>query len=141
VSQKLFEDYAKAIYQICGESKSARAHTGVLARRIGVADGTASTMIRNLAEAGLVVFTPYEGAQLTETGRELAMRVLRRHQLITLLLTRVLGIDRSEVQQEAETLEHAVSEKLTDRIDSYLGHPTADPLGVPIPRRDGTLPV
>ena len=140
MSQKIIEDYVKAIYQICVVSETARANTGVLARRIGVSDGTASAMIRTLADAGLVAFTSYEGAQLTETGRLLAMRVVRRHRLIVSLFSTVLDMDSNEVHEEAELLEHAVSEKLADRIDSFLGQPTVDPHGDPIPRRDGSLP-
>ena len=140
MSKKLIEDYVKAIYQICAASESARANTGVLARKIGVSDGTASTMIRNLADAGLVAYTSYEGAQLTETGRLLAMRVVRRHRLIVSLFSTVLKMDSNEVNHEAELLEHAVSEKLADRIDNFLGQPIADPHGNPIPRRDGSLP-
>jgi DtxR family Mn-dependent transcriptional regulator len=140
VNQKLYENYVKAIYQICVESEAGVANTGVLARRIGVSAGTASTTIRNLSDAGLVVFAPYEGARLTESGRLLAMRVVRRHRLIELFLTTVLDMDWGEVHEEAELLEHAVSEKLTDRIDSFLGRPTSDPHGDPIPRPDGSLP-
>lgn len=141
MSQKLIEDYVKAIYQICVDAETARANTGALARRIGVSDGTASTMIRTLADAGLVVFTSYEGARLTETGRLLAMRVMRRNRLIVSLFSKVLDMDSHEMHEEAELLEHAVSEKLADRIDSFLGQPTEDPPGgEPIPRRDGSLP-
>jgi len=140
VSQRLFEDYVKAIYHICLDSETGLANTGVLARRIGVSDGTASTMIRNLAEAHLVEFTTYEGARLTESGRLLAMRVVRRHRLIELFLTTVLDMDWDEVHEEAELLEHAVSDKLADRIDKFLEQPTADPHGDPIPRPDGSMP-
>lgn len=140
MSQKLFEDYAKAIYHICSESENAKATTGVIARRIGVTAGTASTMVRNLAEAGLVVFTSHEGATLTEPGRLMALRVVRRHRLIALLFSKVLDLDWAEVCEEAELLEHAISEDLADRIDGFLGRPSVDPHGDPIPRWDGSIP-
>jgi DtxR family Mn-dependent transcriptional regulator len=137
VSQKLFEDYVKAVYEICLDSDVTKASTGSLARRVGVCDGTASTTIRNLASAGLVELTPYEGAQLTEAGRLLAMRVLRRHELLVLLLSSVLDMDLDEVRKEAELLEHAISDKLADKIDCFLGHPTVSIHGDPIPKADG----
>lgn len=136
MSKKLFEDYVKAVYEICLGSETAKANTGSLARMVGVCDGTASTTIRNVADAGLVVLTPYEGAQLTEAGRSLAIRVVRRHHLIVLLLSKLFDMELSEVESEAELLEHAVSDKLADRIDSFLGHPTFNIHGDPMPRHD-----
>ncbi len=133
------EDYVKAIFQICRET-DALTSTGALARRLDVSDGTASQAIRALSELGLVEFEPYIGARLTGQGHELAMRVIRRHRLIESFLATVLGMEWDEIHEEAELLEHAVSEKLTDRIDHFLGHPTFDPHGDPIPTSDGSMP-
>ena len=140
MARNTIEDYAKAILQISLESDSASATTGALARWLGVTDGTASKMMRNLSDAGLVVLTAYKGAQLTEKGHLLAVRVLRAHRLMELFLARVLKMDWDEIHEEAELLEHAVSDRLIRRIDEFLGHPQNDPHGDPIPRSDGTLP-
>ena len=96
-------------------------------------------MLKTLSEADLATYTPYEGARLTPAGVRLALTVLRRHRLIELFLSQTLNLAWDEVHEEAEHLEHAVSERLVDRIDAYLGHPTVDPHGDPIPRADGSL--
>jgi DtxR family Mn-dependent transcriptional regulator len=88
----------------------------------------------------LAEYTPYEGVCLTDAGRGLALRVLRRHRLIELFLVQTLKLPWDEVHAEAENMEHAVSDHLIDRIDEYLGFPTNDPHGDPIPRADGTIP-
>jgi DtxR family Mn-dependent transcriptional regulator len=104
-----------------------------------VAPGTATAMMKALAEAGLVHYEPRGGASLTPTGRRLALHVLRRHRLIELFLVQVLGLDWSEVHDEAEELEHAISEKVLSRIDAILGHPSVDPHGDPIPTAKGSV--
>jgi DtxR family Mn-dependent transcriptional regulator len=134
------EDYARAILQISLESDAATVRTGDLAKRLDVTDGTASRMVRILSEAGVAVFTPYEGAQLTEKGQRVAAHALRKHRLIELFLAEALGIEWDAVDEEAERLEHAVSEQLIERIDQFLGFPEEDPHGDPIPRGDGSLP-
>jgi DtxR family Mn-dependent transcriptional regulator len=96
-------------------------------------------MLKTLSESGLVTYTPYEGVQLTAAGKALALRVLRRHRLIELFLVRTLDLSWDEVHEEAENMEHAVSDLLVDRIDAFLGHPETDPHGDPIPRADGSL--
>src|SRR5262245_45763031 len=96
-------------------------------------------MLKTLSESGLAEYIPYEGARLTEAGCTLALRVLRRHRLIELFLVRTLHLSWDEVHEEAEHMEHAVSDLLIDRIDDYLGHPTTDPHGDPIPRADGSI--
>src|SRR5687768_1307825 len=98
-------------------------------------------MLKTLSESGLAEYAPYEGARLTDSGRTLALRVLRRHRLIELFLVRTLDLTWDEVHEEAEHMEHAVSDLLVDRIDEYLGRPAADPHGDPIPRADGSLDV
>jgi DtxR family Mn-dependent transcriptional regulator len=96
-------------------------------------------MLKTLDESNLATYTPYEGVRLTHSGRGLALRVLRRHRLIEQFLSQTLNLSWDEVHEEAEHMEHAVSDSLVDRIDAYLGHPTTDPHGDPIPKADGTV--
>jgi DtxR family Mn-dependent transcriptional regulator len=112
---------------------------GRLAAAMGVTPGTATTMIKALAEANLVSYEPRSGVRLTKGGEQLALHVLRRHRLVELFLVEVLGLDWSEVHEEAEHLEHAISEKVLERIDAYLGHPSVDPHGDPIPTSKGKV--
>ena len=112
---------------------------GQLASALGVVPGTATTMVKTLAESGLVHYEPYMGVRLTDAGEKLASLVLRRHRLIELFLVKVLGMSWAEVHDEAERLEHAVSEQLIDRIDEMLGRPESDPHGDPIPTAEGTI--
>lgn len=108
-----------------------------LAERMGVRPPTASDAIRRLGQQGLVTHRPYGGIELTETGREGAVEMIRRHRLIETFLVEELGYGWDEVHDEAETLEHAVSADLIDRIDRRLGFPERDPHGDPIPTREG----
>ena len=112
---------------------------GQLAVSIGVVPGTATTMVKALAESGLVKYEPYAGVRLTAAGQKLAALVLRRHRLMELFLVEVLGMSWTEVHDEAERLEHAASDQLIDRIDAMLGRPAADPHGDPIPDPDGAV--
>ena len=132
------ENYVKAIYQIAGHDGQPAA-TGRLAESLGVSPGTVTSMLKTLSESGLAEYVPYEGACLTDKGRVLALRVLRRHRLIELFLVRTLNLTWDEVHEEAENMEHAVSDLLIDRIDAFLGQPATDPHGDPIPRADGTV--
>lgn len=134
------EDYVRAILQISSNSQSAVVSTGEVAKCLGVTSGTASHMIRILSKSGLVAVTSYAGAQLTDKGRQLAIRVLRNHRLLELFLAKVLEMDWDQVHEEAENLEHAVSADLIERIDVFLGHPEIDLYGDPIPHADGTFP-
>ena len=135
------ENYLKAIYLIGARGpEGAAVATGELAQRLGVWPGTVTGMLKTLSESKLVTYTPYEGVRLTPEGRRLALSVLRRHRLLELFLSQTLKMTWDEVHEEAEHLEHAVSDRLVDRIDAYLGHPAADPHGDPIPGPDGTLP-
>jgi DtxR family Mn-dependent transcriptional regulator len=97
-------------------------------------------MLKTLSDSGLAVYTPYEGVRLTDAGRLLALRVVRRHRLIELFLAQTLQLAWDEVHDEAENMEHAVSDLLVDRIDAFLGYPRFDPHGDPIPGADGSLP-
>src|SRR6185503_20361208 len=100
---------------------------------MNVAPGTATAMVKTLAESGLVDYEPRGGVRLTTKGEKLALHVLRRHRLVELFLVEALGLDWSEVDEEAEELEHAISDKVLGRIDKALGHPQVDPHGDPIP--------
>ncbi len=133
------ENYVKTIYQVSANKENRPAATGELATALSVSPGTVTSMLKTLAESRLVEYTPYEGVRLTESGNALALRVLRRHRLIEQFLVDTLGYSWDEVHEEAENMEHAVSDALVDRIDEYLGHPATDPHGDPIPRADGTM--
>ena len=135
------ENYLKAIYQ--GQSVLTREEhlvpMGSVAAALGVTPGTATTMVKALAESGLAEYEPYSGVRLTEAGERLAGLVLRRHRLVELFLVQVMGMSWDEVHDEAEQHEHVVSERLIERFDEMLGRPTHDPHGDPIPNTDGTL--
>jgi DtxR family Mn-dependent transcriptional regulator len=131
------ENYIKAIFTIC-QSSGGQAATGQLATALGVSPGTVTSMLKTLSESRLATYTPYEGVRLTPEGDALALRVVRRHRLIEQFLVKTLDLSWDEVHEEAEHMEHAVSDRLIDRIDAYLGHPEVDPHGDPIPRPDGT---
>jgi DtxR family Mn-dependent transcriptional regulator len=133
------ENYVKAIYQIGAASAGAPAATGQLAAALGVSPGTVTSMLKTLSESGLATYTPYEGVRLTSAGTALALRVVRRHRLIELFLVKTLDLTWDEVHEEAEHMEHAVSDLLVDRIDAWLGRPLVDPHGDPIPRADGSV--
>ena len=133
------ENYVKAIYLTCNRQGNEPAATGQLAAALGVSPGSVTSMLKTLSDGGLAEYTPYEGVRLTEPGCGLALRVLRRHRLIELFLVRTLDLSWDEVHQEAENMEHAVSDRLIDRIDEFLDYPATDPHGDPIPKADGTV--
>jgi DtxR family Mn-dependent transcriptional regulator len=133
------EDYLKQLYLAHGESDGAPMPTGQLATAMGVVPGTATSMMKALADAGLVEYEPRKGARLTQHGEQLAVHVLRRHRLVELFLVEVLGLDWSVVHAEADTLEHAISDQVLERIDAVLGHPEVDPHGDPIPTHRGQV--
>lgn len=112
---------------------------GRVAASMGVVPGTATSMVKALADSGLVEYEPRGGVKLTRSGEQLALHVLRRHRLVELFLVKSLGLDWSVVHDEADMLEHAISERVLERIDALLGHPTADPHGDPIPTAKGHL--
>jgi len=112
---------------------------GTLAAAMCVTPGTATSMVKALADAKLVIYEPREGVKLTTSGQQLALHVLRRHRLVELFLVEVLGLNWSEVHEEAENLEHTISDRVLDRIDALLGHPTVDPHGDPIPNAHGKI--
>lgn len=133
------ENYVKTIYLLSQQGGVVEVATGHIAAALGVLPGTVTSMLKTLDESNLATYTPYEGVRLTAAGRALALRVLRRHRLIEQFLSQTLNLTWDEVHEEAEHMEHAVSDALVDRIDAYLGHPTTDPHGDPIPQADGTI--
>jgi len=137
------ENYIKQIYleqqSSTGGESEALVPMGRLAAAMGVVPGTATTMVKALSDSGLVAYEPRGGVRLTRGGEQLALHVLRRHRLVELFLVKVLGLDWSEVHEEAEELEHAVSDKVLERMDQVLGHPSVDPHGDPIPSAKGKV--
>lgn len=133
----VIENYLKHLYQL---GRSGDISTNALARALGVSPASATSMLRRLTEKGLVAHTPYRGAQLTAEGEQVALHILRRHRLLELFLHHALKMPLDEVHEEAEQLEHAMSGRLESYISAWLGHPTHDPHGDPIPTPDGTLP-
>ena len=131
------QDYAKEIYKL--EADSGRATTTALAERLGVAPASATGMLKRLDELGLVAYEPYRGATLTRNGRRLALEVIRHHRLLERYLVEALGYGWDEVHDEAERLEHHISEALEARMAAALGDPTVDPHGDPIPHLDGSV--
>ena len=133
------ENYLKAILQIAQRTENETVATGQLAEELEVSPGTVTSMLKTLADSKLVGYTPYEGARLTDEGRGLALRMLRRHRLIELFLVKTLGLSWDQVHEEAEHMEHAVSDSLVDAMDAWLGHPATDPHGDPIPTAEGEM--
>ncbi len=135
------ENYIKTIYQLSVDSDGDSATTGKIADSLGVLPGTVTSMLKTLSDNQLATYTPYEGVRLTESGQSLALKMLRRHRLIELFLVQSLGMAWHEVHEEAENMEHAVSDKLIGRLEKYLGYPQVDPHGDPIPKADGSLKI
>jgi DtxR family transcriptional regulator, Mn-dependent transcriptional regulator len=134
------ENYVKQIYlEQLNTEPGALVPMGKLAAAMGVVPGTATTMVKALSDSGLVDYEPRGGVRLTRGGEQLALHVLRRHRLVELFLVKVLGLDWSEVHEEAEELEHAVSDKVLERMDQVFGHPSVDPHGDPIPSAKGKV--
>ena len=133
------ENYLKAILQLLIATDSECISTGQLAATVNVSPGTVTSMLKTLSDGGLARYTRYEGVSLTRAGRKLAIRMLRRHRLIELFLVRTLNLTWDQVHEEAENMEHAVSDVLIERIDEYLGRPETDPHGDPIPSANGAM--
>lgn len=133
------EDYIKKLYVEQQRTPGQLVALGKLAGAMGVVPGTVTTMVRTLADAGLVRYEPRVGVALSDAGEKLALHVLRRHRLLEQFLVEVLKLDWSEVHVEAEELEHAISDKVLERMDEFLGHPTVDPHGDPIPSATGEI--
>jgi DtxR family Mn-dependent transcriptional regulator len=132
------EDYAKAIYALERRGDDP-VSTNALAERLGVTPASASGMVKRLAELGLAEHEPYRGVLLTDSGRKVALEVMRHHRLLELYLVQSLGVPWDRVHEEAEVLEHVLSEELEELIAAKLGDPTHDPHGDPIPTRELTI--
>ncbi|MGH2667646.1 MAG: metal-dependent transcriptional regulator [bacterium] len=131
------QDYLREIYKLQGEG--GRATTSALAKRMGVAPPSATSMLKKLAVLGLVAHAPYRGASLTKAGEQIALEIIRHHRLLEQYLSEILGLPIDALHAEADRLEHALSEELEARIDESLGYPTYDPHGDPIPDADLVL--
>lgn len=135
------ENYIKQIYHLHPPAgRTALVAMGELAAALHVVPGTATSMIKTLADDGLVDYEPRAGVRLTAAGRKLALHVLRRHRLVELFLVQILGMNWAEIHDEAEQLEHVISDRVLDRIDALLGHPKTDPHGDVIPDAAGAVP-
>lgn len=133
------EDYLKCILLEEQRAPEELVSMRQIATAMKLAPGTVTAMMKTLADSGLVTYEPYSGVRLTPSGSQLALHVLRRHRLIELFLVQVMGMDWSEVHGEAEHLEHAVSDRLIERMDEMLGRPAVDPHGDPIPDVHGVM--
>jgi DtxR family transcriptional regulator, Mn-dependent transcriptional regulator len=137
VSQPLSESiqhYLREIYKL--QAEEGQVTVTVLARRLSVSDPSASAMVKKLAALSLARHERYRGVELTDAGERVALEVIRHHRLLELYLAETLGLDVDDVHDEADRLEHAISEELEERIDKALGYPTHDPHGDPIPDSD-----
>lgn len=135
------EDYLKTIYKLESETGPEKGvSTSRLAERMGVANASVTNMLKRLAEMKMVNYESYYGTRLTETGEKIALEIIRHHRLLELYLKEIMGYSWDEVHDEAEKLEHHISEQFEDKIAELLNHPTEDPHGDPIPSKDGKMP-
>ncbi len=132
------QDYLKAIYEIQQSVK--RVATTALASHMEVTAASVTGMLKKLAELKLVTYQPYQGVELTASGEKIALEVIRHHRLVERYLAEALGVPWDQVDAEADKWEHVLSDDLENRIDAYLGHPTTDPHGAPIPTAEGHIP-
>lgn len=131
------ENYLKSILHL--QKEKGITAVGEVARDLSITPGTVTTMMRHLSAEGYVDYQPRRGLYLTEEGEKAALLVVRRHRLIELFLVQVMGLDWAEVHEEAEQLEHVVSDRIIDRMDEMLGRPAHDPHGDPIPDAEGNI--
>lgn len=139
MGNRALEDYLKAIYKLAHEGDGAAVGTGAVAQALGVSAPSATNMLKRLAAAGLIEHRSRRGVTLTGAGEKAALEVVRHHRLLELYLTEALGYSWDAVHDEADRLEHAVSEELEARLDAILGYPKVDPHGDPIPALDGSV--
>jgi len=134
------QDYLKAIYKLLRDPPEQKSvSTNRLADYMNVAAPSVTNMLKNLADMKLVVYEPYRGVRLTREGEKIALEMIRHHRLVELYLAEALGVPWDQVDQEAEKWEHILSEDIEDRIDKFLGNPTHDPHGAPIPAKNGEI--
>ncbi|QCU90384.1 metal-dependent transcriptional regulator [Thiomicrorhabdus sediminis] len=137
---KALEDYLKIIYKLEGsQSVDKGVQTSLIAERLAISQASVSNMLKKLAEQGYIRYERYYGVTLTESGRKIALNMIRKHRILEQYLVERLGYSWDEVDEEAEVLEHAISDKLANRMWSDLGEPSHDPHGSPIPGVDGEL--
>lgn len=133
------ENYLKQILMISLERDKREVPMGLISESLKVTPGTATSMVKNLEKEGWLTYKSRKGVKLTASGRKLGMNILRRHRLLETFLVETLGLDWSEIHDEAEELEHAISEKVLERLDEFLGKPRHDPHGHPIPTKGGII--
>lgn len=138
VLSQAVEDYLKAIYTL--EANDGAASTTRIAEALGVSSASATNMVKRLSKMGLVDYESYKGAALTNSGQKMALEIIRHHRLLELYLLEVMGYSWDEVHDEAEKLEHHISEQFEDKIATLLDDPTHDPHGDPIPTKEGLMP-
>jgi len=134
------EDYLKAIYKLENMMDGKGVPTSDLAREMGVANASVTNMVKRLSGLGMVTYQSYYGSRLTESGRKIALEMIRHHRLLELYLAEMLGYSWDQVHEEAEKLEHHISEQFEDKIAELLNNPKFDPHGDPIPSKDGKMP-
>ncbi|MEX2573225.1 MAG: metal-dependent transcriptional regulator [Balneolaceae bacterium] len=134
------EDYIKSIYRLESQKQGEGVSTTRIAESLGVSSASVTNMIKRLAKMGLVRYESYYGTTLTSAGKKIALEIIRHHRLLELYLKEVLGYSWDEVHDEAENLEHHISEQFEERIAELLDHPTHDPHGDPIPTKEGIMP-
>ena len=133
------ENYLKQILMISLERDKREVPMGMISESLKVTPGTATSMVKNLEKEGWLTYKSRKGVKLTTSGRKLGMNILRRHRLLETFLVETLGLDWSEIHDEAEELEHAISEKVLEQLDEFLGKPRHDPHGHPIPTKGGII--
>ncbi len=137
---KALEDYLKIIYKLEDRTPEEKGvQTSAIAERLAISQASVSNMLKKLAEQGFIEYAPYYGVSLTDAGRKIALNMIRKHRILELYLVERLGYSWDEVDEEAEVLEHTISDKLADRMWEDLGRPTHDPHGSPIPSAEGVV--
>lgn len=134
---KSMENYLKVVFEILEHDD--RATTSAIAERMGISPASVTSMLKKLADVKLITYEPYQGVKLTQAGEKTALEIIRHHRLLELYLAQALNVPWDRVHEEAERLEHALSEDLEERIAAALGDPTVDPHGSPIPSREGII--
>jgi len=137
MASEQIENYLKNIYKL--SSNEGKVTTSSLSEKLQISPASVSEMIKKLAEEGTLTHTPYKGVELTEEGKLLALRIIRKHRLWEMFLVEVLHFGWDEIDNEAERFEHIMSDKMEEKIDHVLGHPSIDPHGDPIPTKDGEI--
>lgn len=134
---KSVEDYLKAIYEI--QNMEGKVTTNSLSQKLNVTPASVTGMMRRLSSQKLITYKKYQGVKLAPMGQKIALEVIRHHRIVELYLKEALGVTWDKVHEEAEKLEHVISEDIEDKMDEFLGHPTSDPHGSPIPGKNGEV--